>query len=151
MELNTLTARTERLPARRVGRGGKRGKTSGRGTKGQKARAGHRIRPEIRDMIKKLPKRRGYSFASIDAKKKAFPVNLSMLSEAFKDGDTVTPATLVAHGIVRRAEGKLPRVKILATGEVNKKLTVSDCLLSGSAREKIEKAGGSVADTPALS
>ncbi|MBI4136288.1 MAG: hypothetical protein HY481_01940 [Candidatus Vogelbacteria bacterium] len=45
-----------------VGRGGKRGTTAGRGTKGQKARAGHRIRPAIRDVIKKLPKRRGYRF-----------------------------------------------------------------------------------------
>lgn len=52
-----------------VGRGGKHAKTSGRGGKGQTARAGNKRRPELRDIIKKLPKNRGYSFKS---KKKAF-------------------------------------------------------------------------------
>ena len=52
MQSNTLQAKTERITSMRVGRGGKRGKTSGRGTKGQNARAGHRKRPEMRDIIK---------------------------------------------------------------------------------------------------
>jgi large subunit ribosomal protein L15 len=57
---HTLSPRTKkRRKSIVVGRGGKRGKTSGRGGKGQTARAGHKIRPEIRDLIKKLPKRRG--------------------------------------------------------------------------------------------
>ena len=59
MQLHEIQPKTKRKTKKTVGRGGKRGKTSGRGTKGQKARAGHRIRPAIRDVIKKIPKRRG--------------------------------------------------------------------------------------------
>ena len=145
MELNTLNSNTKRLPSRRVGRGGKRGKTSGRGTKGQKARAGHRIRPEIRDIIKKIPKRRGYHFTNIS--EKASPVSLSAISSAFTEGATVSPATLVSKGLLRASKGNMPRVKILG-GQIDKKITVSDCSVSASVREKIVKAGGSVADLP---
>lgn len=59
MQWNTLKPRTKRKKSRSVGRGGKRGKTSGRGTKGQNARAGRKKRPEIRDFIKRFPKLRG--------------------------------------------------------------------------------------------
>src|SRR3989344_7528452 len=60
MQLHTLSSRTKNKKNPPVGRGGKRGKTSGRGGKGQTARAGHKIRPEVRDLIKKIPKRRGH-------------------------------------------------------------------------------------------
>lgn len=148
MELNTLSASTKRLPARRVGRGGKRGKTSGRGTKGQNARAGHKKRPEIRDMIKKLPKRRGYRAPSIGSK--AILVSLSALDKAFENGATVTPQSILGKGLIRGGNGKALVIKILGTGDITKKLSVSDCLLSTGAREKITKAGGSIADAPAL-
>lgn len=59
MQLHTLKSRTPRKSSAQVGRGGKRGKTSGRGTKGQNARAGRKKRPEIRDFIKRFPKLRG--------------------------------------------------------------------------------------------
>jgi large subunit ribosomal protein L15 len=59
MQLHTLKPRTARQKSRQVGRGGKRGKTAGRGTKGQNARAGRKKRPEIRDFIKRFPKLRG--------------------------------------------------------------------------------------------
>ena len=59
MQFHTLKAKTKRKYARQVGRGGTRGKTSGRGTKGQNARAGHKKRPELRDFIKRIPKLRG--------------------------------------------------------------------------------------------
>ena len=124
----------------RVGRGGKRGKTSGRGHKGQKARAGSSGRPEIRDMIKKLPKLRGYRFNPV--KESPVPVNLNVLEESFGDGEKVSPRTLIAKGVVSRKSGKIPPVKILATGEITKKLTVSGCSVSETAKEKIEKAGG---------
>jgi large subunit ribosomal protein L15 len=62
MQLNTLQRKHENKAKRpRVGRGGKRGTTAGKGTKGQKARSGHRIRPAIRDLIQRLPKLRGYA------------------------------------------------------------------------------------------
>ncbi len=60
MQSNTLKPQHSRITSPRVGRGGKRGKTSGRGTKGQNARAGHKKRPEMRDLIKKIPKLRGH-------------------------------------------------------------------------------------------
>lgn len=59
MQWNTLKPRTKRMKSQQVGRGGKRGKTSGKGTKGQNARAGRKKRPELRDFIKRFPKLRG--------------------------------------------------------------------------------------------
>jgi len=143
MQLHTLTRKTEQKDEKRVGRGGSRGKTSGRGTKGQKARAGHSIRPDIREKLKKLPKLRGYRFTSIQAKPSV--VNLASLEVAFAQGDAVNPKTLQERGLVRSRKGTTPAVKILGTGEISKKLTVSGCTVSTSAKEKIEKAGGSVA------
>lgn len=139
MQLNTLKRATSHKKEKRVGRGGGRGKTSGRGTKGQKARAGHRIMPNIREQLKKLPKRRGYNFKSIVDK--PFALNVARLESVFSAGDAVNMKTLVERGLVR--EGV--QVKILGDGELSKKLTVTGCVVSGSARAKIEKAGGSVA------
>lgn len=138
MQLNELKRATPRKTQKRVGRGGGRGKTSGRGTKGQKARAGHSIMPAIREQLKKLPKRRGYSFKSIAAKPSV--VNIALLEKFFASGDVVNPKILIERGAVRSAGA----VKILGDGELTKKLTVSGCSVSASARGKIEKAGGSV-------
>lgn len=140
MQLNTLTRAVPNKKEKRVGRGGGRGKTSGRGTKGQKARAGHSIMPAIREQLKKLPKRRGYSFKSIALKPSV--VNVATLEKFFAAGDTVTPAILSERGAVRA--NAVARIKILGDGELTKKLTVSGCAVSGAAREKIEKAGGAV-------
>ncbi len=65
MQINNLKRKHKNKKDRIVGRGGKHAKTSGRGGKGQTARAGNKRRPELRDIIKKLPKNRGYSFKSI--------------------------------------------------------------------------------------
>ena len=131
-----------------VGRGGKRGKTSGKGGKGQTARAGGRPRPEMRDIIKRLPKLRGFgkNRARTVNNEQVLPVviNLSVIDAAFGAGDTVSPATLLAHKIIGTKKGKMPAVKILGTGEVTKKLTISGCLFSASVKAKVEKAGGSV-------
>ncbi len=128
-----------------VGRGGKRGKTSGRGGKGQSARAGNKRRPEWRDIIKKLPKLRGRGVSQNkpvnDARK---VINLVQIEEVFKAGDVVTPATLVENGIVYTLSGRIPAIKILGDGEITKAIKVSGCFISGSAKEKIEKAGGTV-------
>jgi large subunit ribosomal protein L15 len=139
MQLNTLKRVTPHKKQKRVGRGGGRGKTSGRGTKGQKARAGHRIMPNIREQLKKLPKRRGYRFKSIVDK--PFALNVARLEGVFSAGDTVSPKTLIERGLLR--EGV--QVKILGDGELAKKLTITGCTVSVSARAKIEKAGGSIA------
>lgn len=143
MQLNQLKRKTPNKAHKTVGRGGKRGKTSGRGTKGQKARAGHRIRPEVRDVIKKLPKLRGYRNTSIE--EKVHVVNVSALEKFFSNGDTVTARTLAEHGVVRSRKGRTPSVKILGTGELTKKLTLTGVTVSASAKQKIEAVGGSVA------
>lgn len=66
MQIHDLKRKHKNKKDRIVGRGGKHAKTSGRGGKGQTARAGNKRRPELRDIIKKLPKLRGYRFKSID-------------------------------------------------------------------------------------
>lgn len=65
MQIHDLKRKHKNKKDRLVGRGGKHAKTSGRGGKGQTARAGNKRRPELRDIIKKLPKNRGYQFKSI--------------------------------------------------------------------------------------
>ncbi len=142
MQLNTLQRKTTNKAGKRVGRGGGRGKTSGRGTKGQKARAGHRIRPDVREKLKKLPKLRGYAFNSIEMKPAV--VNLSVLESMFVSGDTVSADILRERGAVQARKGASIKVKILGDGELTKKLIITGCAVSGSAKEKIEKAGGSV-------
>jgi large subunit ribosomal protein L15 len=139
MQLHDLQRVTPNKKEKRVGRGGGRGKTSGRGTKGQKARAGHSIMPAIREQLKKLPKRRGYRFKSIE--EKPFVLNVGRLNAVFSSGDTVSVKTLGERGLI----GNAKVVKILGDGELSKKLTVAGCSVSASARAKIEGAGGSVA------
>lgn len=141
MQLHTLKREHPNKKARLVGRGGTRGKTSGRGGKGQTARAGNKRRPQMRDIIKKLPKLRGYRFKSPSIK--ATPVNLNALN-VFVAGDTINPKTLFEKGLIRRVNGKLPVVKILGTGDITIKITVADCITSTTAKEKIEKAGGTI-------
>ena len=70
MQFHTLKRKTKNKKSRQVGRGGTRGKTSGRGTKGQNARAGRKKRPELRDIIKRVPKLRGRGVSSLKSLKK---------------------------------------------------------------------------------
>jgi len=147
MQLHELQPSIPRKSAKRIGRGGKRGKTSGRGHKGQKARAGNSTRSEMLDIIKKLPKLRGHGknrARTVNAERVlAVVVNVSAL-EVLKAGVTVTPKTLVTAGIISSVKRKAPKVKILGNGNLTKKLMIEDCQLSQSAKEKIEAAGGSV-------
>ena len=146
MQLNELKRATAQKSPKRVGRGGGRGKTSGRGTKGQKARAGHSIMPAIREQLKKLPKLRGRGVGGlISIQAKPHVVNLASLDKAFSSGATINAKTLVEQGLVRTRKGiKNPVIKILGDGEVTKKFIVTDCEVSTSAKSKIEAAGGSV-------
>src|ERR1700690_3292936 len=103
--LNQLK-RTGKRPYRRVGRGqsSTRGKQSGRGGKGQTARAGNKRRPELRDIIKKIPKRRGYGKnrgRTVDGTKPdAVAISLSRLDAAFDNGAEISLKTLREKGIV---------------------------------------------------
>ncbi len=128
-----------------VARGGKRGKTAGRGGKGQSARAGNKRRPEWRDIIKRLPKLRGRGKNSNKPfQERPVVVNLSIIEANFSANDAVTPTILVEKGIVQTLSGRIPQVKILGDGEITKSITVSGCYISEPALEKIVKAGGSV-------
>ena len=145
MQLHQLKRKTGNKGSKRVGRGGLRGKTAGRGTKGQKARAGHRIRPDVREQLKKLPKLRGRGVGGLyTIQDKPAVVNLSILESMFAAGDTITPAILRERGAVKARKGVRSRVKILGTGEVTKKFVITGCKFSAGAKEKIEKAGGSI-------
>ena len=142
MQLHNLQRKTTNKSVKRVGRGGGRGKTSGRGTKGQNARAGHKKRPDVREKLKKLPKLRGYAFNSIELKPAV--INLSVLESMFATGDVINPVTLRERGAVRGRKGVARAVKILGDGELTKKLVITGCTVSASAKTKIEKAGGTV-------
>ncbi len=144
MQLHQIKPTNKKKEKRRVGRGGKRGTYSGRGMKGQKSRAGRKMRPEMRDIIKKIPKLRGYNFNSFRVKPEV--VNLSALDKNFEDNAKVNPQTLLEKKVIKKRKGKVPAVKLLGTGAITKKLLVSECQISASAKEKIEKAGGSVTE-----
>jgi len=132
---------------KRVGRGGKRGKTSGKGMKGQNARTGNSKRPEIRDFIKKFPKLRGQGINGNRARDiitYAYPVNLSTIEKNFEKGDVVSPQSLIKKGVIDYQGAQVPAVKVLGTGELTKAVTIKGCTISKSAQTKVESAGGSV-------
>lgn len=125
-----------------VGRGGKKGTYSGRGGKGQTARSGRKLAPIIRELIKRYPKLKGYrAFVLPD---NSVVVNLNVLDKSFKDGDVINSEILIKKGIISMAKGKNPKVKILGTGKLTKKLVFENCKVSASAKVAIEKAGGTI-------
>lgn len=123
----------------RVGRGraGARGKTAGRGTKGTGARGTIRAGFEGGQMplIRRIPKLKGFKNPN---RVEFAPVNVEILGKYF-DGD-VTPEALYEHGLAHKGS----KIKVLARGELDKKLTVRAHAFSKAAREKIEAAGGTV-------
>jgi large subunit ribosomal protein L15 len=139
--LSTLhPPRGSRFKKVRVGRGmgSKLGKTAGSGNKGQKSRRGYSRRRGFEGgqmpLHRRMPKRGFHNPFGVEYA----VLNLSDLS-VFPAGETVTPELLHAHGFVR---GKFPRVKILGDGELANKLVIHAHAFSGSAKEKIAKAGG---------
>lgn len=125
---------------KRIGRGhgSGNGKTAGKGHKGQKARAGHGMRIGFEGgqmpLQRRIPKR---GFNNIFAKKFA-TINAAALN-AFDDGAVVDAAALIEKGIIKK---EYDGVKVLANGNVTKKLTVKAAAFSAAAKEKIEAAGG---------
>lgn len=126
--------------AKRIGRGhgSGNGKTAGKGHKGQKARAGHGMRPGFEGgqmpLQRRVPKR---GFNNIFAEE-VIAINVSAL-EVFKDGATVDAAALKEKGIIKSAD---KAVKVLGNGKLSKKLTVKLNAFSASAAEKINSVGG---------
>ena len=134
---------------RRVGRGmgSKRGKTCGRGSKGDMARCGYRTRPGHEGgqipLYKKSPTR---GFPNTRFKNVVFAINLGMIEKLYKDGETVSLKTLQEKGFApRRIPGGL---KILSGGELKKKVSIQATFISGAAEEKLKKNGISFQQVP---
>ncbi|PYS88256.1 MAG: 50S ribosomal protein L15 [Acidobacteria bacterium] len=127
---------------KRLGRGpgSGLGKTSGKGHKGQKSRSGYSSRPGFEGgqmpLQRRLPKR---GFTNI-FKKQWIEISLAKIEENFKAGDDITPEILHERGLIKKAKHDLV---ILGTGEVTKSLNISAHRFTKTAKEKIEKAGGS--------
>ena len=156
MNLSELKPRTARKPSRRVGRGGKRGTYSGKGSKGQKSRAGAGFKPGFRGGDNRIwqlfPKQRGASkkpgsnrphvkhrFYQLRTKKP--PVfNLDFFN-TFVDGELVNPKALAERGLVSGSDKK---IKILGDGELRKRIDFEGFVFSESARTKIAKMGGKI-------
>lgn len=143
MKLHELQpAEGSRQVRNRVGRGTSsgNGKTSGRGQKGQKARSGGGVRLGFEGgqtpLFRRLPKR---GFTNVNRKEYAV-INLDVLNR-FEDGAEVTPVALVEAGIVKNEKAG---IKVLANGELTKKLTVKAAKFSKAAQDAIEAAGGSI-------
>ncbi len=123
------------------GAGSGNGKTAGKGHKGQNARSGGGVRPGFEGgqlpLYRKLPKR---GFNNARFAKTYTIINLSTLEKKFNDGDVVDAAALLNVGAISDlAEGG---VKVLASGNITKKLTVSAAHFTASAKKKIEAVGG---------
>lgn len=131
----------------RVGRGlgSGLGKTAGKGHKGQRARAGWKASPVFQGggmpLVRRVPKR---GFTNSFALRVA-AVNVGDLEASFQAGEDVTPAALTERGLVKVRHDL---IKVLGDGELTKKLSVSAHRFSATAKEKIEKAGGTVSVLP---
>ena len=142
MKLENLPVSKESKSRKRVGRGpgSGMGKTSTRGEKGQKARSGASIPAWFQGgqspLYRRLPKR-GFNNARFTTR--FATINLADLDRYFADGDIVTPEILKERGIIKK---QLSGVKVLAGGELTKKLTIKPQRFSSEAVTKIEAAGG---------
>ena len=156
MNLSNLQSKTVRKSSKRVGRGGKRGTTSGHGTKGQKSRAGATIRPGFRGGDNRLwqlfPKQRGASKKpgnSFPHKKhryfqlrhnKPTVFNLGFFNQ-FTENELINPESLHKKGFSMDQKGN---IKVLGDGVLKKKLNFEGLTFSKSARDKVSKAGGTI-------
>ena len=132
------------------GHGSGRGKTAGRGTKGQKARTGGSIHRAFNGgqtrLSKRLPFLRGLGNSNIAFRDEYTIINLGDLAE-LEAGTQVTPEALIEQGFLTNTEGK-GRIKILGDGEIDHALNIRAHKFSASARAKIEAAGGTVEIIP---
>lgn len=135
---------TKRKRVKGRGRGTGRGKTAGRGHKGQNARAGGGVRLGFEGgqmpLFRRIARR---GFSNYPFKKEYVPVNLGDLEAKYSDGDVVDLDSLKEKGLIKKS---VYRAKVLGTGDLSKKLTVRGLPVSAGAKEKITRAGGTVAE-----
>ena len=142
-QLNDRVAITKKR--KRVGRGGSRGGTSGKGNKGQKARAGgqRKLRACFEGgqmpLYRRLPKR---GFNNFNFKTSYDIINLKQLENAFEDNVEITKELLVEKGLIKNTK---VMIKLLATGDISKKFSITVDASSVAAIEKIQACGGKVA------
>lgn len=156
MNLSNIQPKTKRKAKKRVGRGGKKGTFSGKGTKGQKSRAGAYVRPGFRGGDNRIwqlfPKQRGASkkpgnssphkkHRFFQLRKGKFAVLNVEFFNRFNDNDTINPEMLAGGGF---DIGGSKKIKILGTGKLSKKLKFEGFIYSETAKTKIESAGGSI-------
>lgn len=142
MQLHQLKPIHKSKRKRILGKGGVHGHYCCQGVaKGQKAR-GRKFKPLIKELIKKYPKLRGYKFKSFAERPLVF--NLDIFENNFEAGAKVSPQILIEKKLARKIEGVMPKIKILAKGEIKKALNFEGFLFSKDAKEKIEKAGGKI-------
>lgn len=146
MQLHEIKPTHKKKRPKRIGRGGKKGTYSGKGSKGQKARAGAKIKSQFREMVAKFPKKRGDSFQRFNFTEKPLVLNLSRLIHLFPQGGIITPQILREKAIIKPSQGKLSKIKILGQGKEKLaiKFIISNCLVSQEAKKAVEKAGGKV-------
>ena len=142
MLVNELKPKHKLKSRKIVGRGGKKGTYSGRGGKGQTARSGRKLAPIVRELIKRYPKLKGYRAFRVEHN--IAIINLDVLEKHVKDGEVITPTSLVEKKLVHRVKGKIPKVKILGRGALSKKIVIEGCKVSESVKKAVEKAGGSI-------
>jgi len=142
MQIHQLKPKNKSQNRKIVGRGGKKGTYSGRGNKGQSSRAGRKMVPIIRELIKRYPKLKGYR--SFVLENKVTVLNLGFLEKKYKNGEVINLENLIKNKIVFTDKGKAPKVKILGKGKLSKKFIFENLVVSKKAKEVIEKAGGTV-------
>lgn len=152
MQIHEIKKPKHLKKAKRVGRGGKRGTFSGRGSKGQKARSGVHMGADFRGgnrpLWKVFPKKRG-STKKVEIKHrsfqvrspKIFPINLNLIAKVFSEQETINRSALLEKKMIGSKDKK---VKILGTGELSKKFVFEGLLFSQSARDKVLKVGGEI-------
>lgn len=130
---------------KRIGRGGSRGGTSGKGTKGQKARSGGYVSPVFEGgqmpLTRRLPKR-GFKNAT---RKEYVCVNLQQIEDFFSSGEQVTKQTLIEKGVIKSEKSKKGfsfLLKVLGDGALSKKVTVQAHAFSKTALKAIQDCGG---------
>jgi len=140
--MHKLKPKHKKPVKKRVGRGGKRGTYSGKGMKGQKSRAGKRLAPVVRELIKRYPKRKGYR--GVKRQKKPQAITLRTIAKKFSKDEVVSPASLLKKSLVRQEKGVL-RVKIVGITTLKEPLAFKDCMFSLGAKKAIEKSKGTIA------
>ncbi|ALF20507.1 50S ribosomal protein L15 [Fusobacterium vincentii] len=144
MKLNELSPSVPKKNRKRIGRGNSSGwgKTAGKGSNGQKSRAGGGVKPYFEGgqmpIYRRVPKR---GFSNTIFKKEYTVISLSFLNDNFEDGEVVSLETLFNKCLIKKGRDG---VKVLGNGELNKKLTVKVHKISKSAKAAVEAKGGTV-------